>query len=42
LPGRNPTVADAMRRVDTEAEPRLDGTLSEIRAQARRDAVSGR
>jgi len=35
----HPMVADAMTHVDTEAEPRLERILSEMRTQARRDAL---
>jgi thymidylate synthase ThyX len=38
----HPTVADAMTHVDTEAEPRLERILSEMRTQAKIDALSGR
>jgi thymidylate synthase ThyX len=37
----HPAVAAAMRHVDTEAEPRLERILSEMRAQARLDALAG-
>ncbi len=36
----HPAVAHAMRHVDTTAEPRLERILSEMRAQAKLDAVS--
>jgi thymidylate synthase ThyX len=36
----HPAVAAAMRHVDTEAEPRLERILSEMRTQAKRDALS--
>jgi thymidylate synthase ThyX len=38
----HPTVAGAMTHVDTEAEPRLERILSEMRTQAKMDALSGR
>jgi thymidylate synthase ThyX len=38
----HPTVAAAMRHVDTEAEPRLERILSEMRTQAKLDALAGR
>jgi thymidylate synthase ThyX len=37
----HPAVAGAMRHVDTEAEPRLERILSEMRTQAKRDALTG-
>jgi thymidylate synthase ThyX len=37
----HPAVAAAMRHVDTEAEPRLERILSEMRTQAKRDALAG-
>jgi thymidylate synthase ThyX len=37
----HPAVAGAMSHVDTEAEPRLERILSEMRTQARRDALAG-
>ena len=37
----HPAVAGAMAHVDTEAEPRLERILSEMRAQARLDALAG-
>jgi thymidylate synthase ThyX len=36
----HPAVAAAMRHVDTDAEPRLERILSEMRTQAKLDAVS--
>ena len=36
----HPAVAAAMRHVDTEAEPRLERILSEMRTQAKRDALA--
>ena len=33
-------VADTMRHVDTETEPRLERILSEMRTQAKRDALA--
>ena len=36
----HPMVADAMRHVDVETEPRLERILSEMRTQARRDALA--
>jgi thymidylate synthase ThyX len=36
----HPMVADAMRHVDTETEPRLERILSEMRTQAKRDALT--
>ncbi|MDQ3850015.1 MAG: FAD-dependent thymidylate synthase, partial [Actinomycetota bacterium] len=38
----HPAVAGAMSHVDRETEPRLERILSEMRTQARRDAVSAR
>jgi thymidylate synthase ThyX len=38
----HPAVAGAMTHVDTEAEPRLERILSEMRTQARLDALTGR
>jgi thymidylate synthase ThyX len=38
----HPAVANAMTHVDTEAEPRLERILSEMRTQARLDALPGR
>jgi thymidylate synthase ThyX len=38
----HPAVARAMTHVDTEAEPRLERILSEMRTQAKIDALSGR
>src|SRR5258705_10017405 len=38
----HPAVAGAMTHVDTEAEPRLERILSEMRTQAKNDALSGR
>ena len=38
----HPAVAAAMTHVDTEAEPRLERILSEMRTQAKLDALSGR
>jgi thymidylate synthase ThyX len=38
----HPAVASAMTHVDTEAEPRLERILSEMRTQAKIDALSGR
>ena len=38
----HPAVAGAMTHVDTEAEPRLERILSEMRTQAKMDALSGR
>ena len=38
----HPAVAGAMTHVDTEAEPRLERILSEMRTQAKIDALSGR
>jgi thymidylate synthase ThyX len=38
----HPAVAGAMSHVDGEAEPRLERILSEIRTQARLDALAGR
>jgi thymidylate synthase ThyX len=37
----HPAVAAAMTHVDTEAEPRLERILSEMRAQAKLDALAG-
>jgi thymidylate synthase ThyX len=37
----HPAVAGAMTHVDTEAEPRLERILSEMRTQAKMDALSG-
>jgi thymidylate synthase ThyX len=37
----HPAVAGAMTHVDTEAEPRLERILSEMRTQAKIDALSG-
>src|SRR4051812_28282779 len=37
----HPAVAGAMTHVDAEAEPRLERILSEMRAQARLDALAG-
>jgi thymidylate synthase ThyX len=37
----HPAVAGAMTHVDTEAEPRLERILSEMRTQAKRDSVAG-
>ena len=37
----HPAVAAAMRHVDTEAEPRLERILSEMRTQAKLDALPG-
>jgi thymidylate synthase ThyX len=37
----HPAVAAAMRHVDTEAEPRLERILSEMRTQAKLDALAG-
>ena len=37
----HPAVAGAMTHVDTEAEPRLERILSEMRTQAKRDALAG-
>jgi thymidylate synthase ThyX len=37
----HPAVADAMRWVDTSSEPRLERILSEMRTQARMDALAG-
>jgi hypothetical protein len=37
----HPAVAAAMRHVDTEAEPRLERILSEMRMQAKLDALAG-
>jgi thymidylate synthase ThyX len=37
----HPAVADAMTHVDTETEPRLERILSEMRTQARLDALTG-
>jgi thymidylate synthase ThyX len=39
IAAQHPAVADAMRHVDTSAEPRLERILSEMRTQARADAV---
>jgi len=39
IAAQHPAVADAMRHVDTSAEPRLERILSEMRTQARTDAV---
>jgi thymidylate synthase ThyX len=36
----HPAVAGAMKHVDTEAEPRLERMLSEMRTQAKRDALA--
>ena len=36
----HPAVAGAMRHVDRDAEPRLERILSEMRTQAKREAVS--
>ncbi|MDX6666329.1 MAG: hypothetical protein QOG68_2535 [Solirubrobacteraceae bacterium] len=36
----HPSVAAAMRHVDTDAEPRLERILSEMRTQAKQDAVT--
>ncbi len=36
----HPAVADAMSHVDTTAEPRLERILSEMRTQARKDALA--
>src|SRR5262249_55303109 len=36
----HPMVADAMRHVDVETEPRLERILSEMRTQAKRDALA--
>jgi thymidylate synthase ThyX len=38
----HPAVAGAMTHIDTEAEPRLERILSEMRTQAKIDALSGR
>jgi thymidylate synthase ThyX len=38
----HPAVAGAMRHVDTESEPRLERILSEMRTQAKLDAVAPR
>jgi thymidylate synthase ThyX len=38
----HPAVAGSMTHVDTEAEPRLERILSEMRTQAKIDALSGR
>ena len=38
----HPAVAGAMTHVDTDAEPRLERILSEMRTQAKLDALSGR
>jgi thymidylate synthase ThyX len=38
----HPAVAGTMTHVDTEAEPRLERILSEMRTQAKIDALSGR
>jgi thymidylate synthase ThyX len=38
----HPAVAGVMTHVDTEAEPRLERILSEMRTQAKIDALSGR
>ena len=38
----HPAVAAAMTHVDTETEPRLERILSEMRTQAKLDALSGR
>jgi thymidylate synthase ThyX len=38
----HPAVAAAMTHVDTEAEPRLERILSEMRTQAKLDALTGR
>jgi thymidylate synthase ThyX len=38
----HPAVAGAMTHVDTEAEPRLERILSEMRTQAKIDALNGR
>jgi thymidylate synthase ThyX len=38
----HPAVAGAMRHVDTDSEPRLERILSEMRTQARIDALAGR
>jgi thymidylate synthase ThyX len=38
----HPAVASAMTHVDTEAEPRLERILSEMRTEAKIDALSGR
>jgi hypothetical protein len=37
----HPAVAGAMTHLDPEAEPRLERILSEMRTQARRDALAG-
>src|SRR4051812_4957952 len=37
----HPAVAQAMTHVDTAAEPRLERILSEMRTQAKRDALAG-
>jgi thymidylate synthase ThyX len=37
----HPAVANAMRHVDSEAEPRLERILSEMRTQAKLDALTG-
>jgi hypothetical protein len=37
----HPAVAAAMTHVDAEAEPRLERILSEMRTQARLDALAG-
>ena len=39
IAAQHPAVADAMRHVDTTAEPRLERILSEMRTQARADTV---
>jgi thymidylate synthase ThyX len=36
----HPSIAAAMRHVDTDAEPRLERILSEMRTQAKLDAVT--
>src|SRR3954468_1337678 len=41
IAGVHPAVAAAMTHVDTEAEPRLERILSEMRTQAKLDAVTG-
>jgi thymidylate synthase ThyX len=38
----HPVVAGAMRHVDSESEPRLERILSEMRTQAKLDAVAKR
>jgi thymidylate synthase ThyX len=38
----HPSVAGAMTHVDTETEPRLERILSEMRTQAKRDALASR